>query len=326
VYREGPVTRRLYLTYLSDALEHDSLIASLLLNDAVTFLPDAIQRVTLWSDCGPHYRSYQFVYWALVALPRKLHRKYEHPVEVRLNFFCEQHGKGPNDAHFAVVKGWIHQYCFRGGVVSTLTDAKQAMDEGAAAAMELHPPPEGPSYIQKVVDVDALGAKPPAVTELADTGKDPNNFRISKTYCLTSKYIPDKYRPPADKQQATLVYDYEIQNRVFSDCLVGTPVSARQGYLRVESTGLAADRRHWKIGKRDNKPELEPFAADKLRRRMEAQIHLVPAKMLTKRRDTMATRSRRAAASKVQKNLKGRRVTAVVSAKHKLAAEMAKAH
>ena len=47
MYREGPVTRRLYLTYLSDALEHDSLIASLLLNDAVTFLPDAIQRVTL---------------------------------------------------------------------------------------------------------------------------------------------------------------------------------------------------------------------------------------------------------------------------------------
>jgi hypothetical protein len=59
---------------------------------------------------------------------------------------------------------------------------------------------------------------------------------------------------------------------------------------------------------------------------MEAQIHLVPAKMLTKRRDTMATRSRRAAASKVQKNAKSRRVTAVVSAKHKLAAEMAKDH
>jgi len=87
------------LTYISDALEHDGLSASVLVQKACKHLPSDTHAIRLWSDGGPHFRAYQFAYWSLIKLPRRLPKDWKHPVTVSLNFLAEMRGKGPCDGH-----------------------------------------------------------------------------------------------------------------------------------------------------------------------------------------------------------------------------------
>ena len=61
------VSRR-YHTWISDVLEKGSTLAIAMLRDLIPTLPATVRKLTLWSDCGPHFRSCQFAFWALVDL------------------------------------------------------------------------------------------------------------------------------------------------------------------------------------------------------------------------------------------------------------------
>ena len=176
------------------------------LERALQHVPEDTRHINFWSDCGLHFRCYQLAYWALVALPRQLTRERGVVVTIRLQFFCEMHGKGPCDGHFSVLKGWVNSYCLAGGLVSSLSDVKAAFDEGAASAMKLHAPPAGPEYHTEVLDVAALGPKPIAFLEISAYGADPTLLRISKTYCLASACIPPAHQPAADRKRQGLAY------------------------------------------------------------------------------------------------------------------------
>ena len=175
------VPRSKFVTYVSNALDHGALIASRLMQRVMTHVPHDTTKLLLWSDCGAHFRCYEFAHWALLDLPRKFRDERGVSVSVRLQFFAEKHGKGPCDGHFATMKKWIYTYCTQGHVVMTLGSVKAALDEGAAHAMRLLAPPSGPQYVNEVVDTAALEAKSPLYSEIAAYGRDPTLFRISKT-------------------------------------------------------------------------------------------------------------------------------------------------
>ena len=87
------VPRSKFVTYVSNALDHGTLIASRLMQRVMTHVPHDTTKLLLWSDCGAHFRCYEFAHWALLDLPRKFRDERGVSVSVRLQFFAEKHGK-----------------------------------------------------------------------------------------------------------------------------------------------------------------------------------------------------------------------------------------
>ena len=162
--------------------------------------------------------------------------------------------------------------------------------------------------MNEVVSTVGLGAKPSHFTELADTGPDHNDLKISETYCLKSVFIPAGAKKP--KKKEGLVYDYGINNHVFSHRAAFKSVGATDGWLRAEETRIPAERREWKTGKRDNKPEQDPFSLDKLQRRFKAQLHAGTVPRQTRRRLSIAERGQKLVKTKAKLRAKSLRVTA----------------
>jgi len=106
------------------------------------------------------------------------------------------------------------------------------------------------------------------------------------------------------------VYDYGIENHIFSDRSASTRVSARDGWVRIEETRVAADRRKWKRGKRDNQPENEEFTLDKLQKRLQAQLHAGSMPKASRRRPSIAARGNKLLRAKANQQQKTKRVTA----------------
>jgi len=223
------------------------------------------------------------------------------------------HGKGPCDGHFATLKGWMTSYCTAGGLVNSLSSTLAAFNEGAAASMALHRPPEGPEYVQETVSTVDLGAKPSHVRELADTGPDHNDLKISETYCLKCVFSKAGAKKPKHDQRPFLIYDYGINNHIFSHRAACKPVGASSGWLRYEDTRIPAERRPWKTGNRDKKPEQEPFSLEKLQKRLKAQLHAGSMPKQTRRRLALANRGQKLLQAKKKLKDKSRRVTAAMN-------------
>jgi len=208
-------------------------------------------------------------------------------------------------------------YCTSDKVIDSLDATKAAFDEGAQAAMEAHAPPHGPQYLNEVVSVDALAAKPATIKELTDTGPDHNDFHITETYCLESSYITYKF--PENKQKPYYIYDYGIKDHIFSDRAESKRVSAGQGWLRFNETLIPPARREWKVGRRDREPEKEPFNVDKLRKRLQSQVHAGRMPTMTCRRPCLNVRGQRLLAQKRKLKRKAERVAAAMAETHKRA-------
>ena len=195
--------------------------------------------------------------------------------------------------------------------MNDLKSAKSAMDEGGQVSMSFHGPPAGPRYINEVVDIEALGPKPDNYMELADTGADHNNLHISETYCFKCQHILGA-GPPHKKHG--LIYDIGINNHVFSDRAQSARVHAKDGWVRVERTMVAAHRREWRTGKRDAEPENETCSMDKLERRLKAQLHAgaMPRKLC--RRPSLAKRGEKLLKLKSKARQKAKHVSAACKA------------
>ena len=227
------------------------------------------------------------------------------------------HGKGPHDGHFGTLRHWVLMYCTNGHVMDSLETTKAAFDEGAQAAMDVHAPPHGPQYLNEVVSMDDLGPKPPSFKELTDTGPDHNNFHITETYSLESVHIVCNW--PANRRRSYYVYDYGIQDHVFSDRPESKRVAAVQGWLRINETLIPAARREWKIGSRDREPEKEEYNVEKLNRRLEAQLHAGVMPTMTCRRPSLNVRGQRLEAQRRRLKRKAEHVAAAMKETHERA-------
>ena len=205
-------------------------------------------------------------------------------------------------------------YCTNDKVMDSLGTTKAAFDEGAQAAMQLHAPPHGPEYLNVIVSTEDLGPKPATFKELTDTGPDHNNFLITETYSLESVHMVCKL--PANKRKPYYVYDYGIQDHVFSDRPESKRASAVQGWLRFNEMSIPAARREWKVGGRDREPEKEAFNVDKLHKRLELQLHAGTMPTMTARRASLNVRGQRLAAQKRKLKRKADHVAAAMEETH----------
>ena len=76
----------MYITFFPDILNHDSLFAGDVLNKIFEELGDKFSKIHIFSDCGPHFRSKEFLYRIKDLSKRK-------NILISINFFSEYHGK-----------------------------------------------------------------------------------------------------------------------------------------------------------------------------------------------------------------------------------------
>ena len=99
-----------YVDYFSDVLNHDSLFAGRCLIQLMSSeFMQQFQSVALWSDCGPHFRSKEYLNYALIETPRLIYTKFNRNIDININYFVEYHGKSIVDSHFGVLMLWLRQ-------------------------------------------------------------------------------------------------------------------------------------------------------------------------------------------------------------------------
>ena len=100
---DGAVHKK-YIDFFSSILSHDSLFAKDCLRDLVTepSFP-RLSSLSIWTDCGPHFRSFEFAHAVLRELPEKL------SIPVQWNLFGECHGKSLVDGHFGLLSRWLSE-------------------------------------------------------------------------------------------------------------------------------------------------------------------------------------------------------------------------
>ena len=96
------VVHKDYFDFFSSILSHDSLFAKDCLRNLVTdpSFP-RFASLSIWTDCGPHFRSFEFAHTVLRELPEKL------SIPVQWSFFGEHHGKSLVDGHFGLLSRWL---------------------------------------------------------------------------------------------------------------------------------------------------------------------------------------------------------------------------
>ena len=99
------------IDHVSTVKNHSAEIATVILEKTVELLereyPDKfhkMQTISTWSDCGPHFRAEIMAAFELYELPKRYKKN------IKMNFFCEKHGKIICDAHFQKVGIYILDY------------------------------------------------------------------------------------------------------------------------------------------------------------------------------------------------------------------------
>jgi hypothetical protein len=100
----GGKLRYKYYDFFSNILSHDSLFATDCLRQLLQSgeFP-TLRSLSVWTDCGPHFRSQEFAHTLLVEIPGNF------GMEVAWNFFGEYHGKNVVDSHFGLLSRWLSE-------------------------------------------------------------------------------------------------------------------------------------------------------------------------------------------------------------------------
>ena len=134
---------------------------------------DKISTIHLWSDCGPHFRSYE-------NLGHHYRMALDLQTKVGVHYFAEKHGKGDVDTFFSQVMQWIKRgVAKKDALIEDLPGLLKCFSIGAAADMKIKPHPAGPVYHVEIFDSQE---KPHTYTTLGA-----QKLQISKTYCLEFK-------------------------------------------------------------------------------------------------------------------------------------------
>ena len=129
INRDGHVTRE-YIDFISNVLSHDSKYATDCIDKVMQMyaLRD-VSGLAVWSDCGPHFRSKEFLHHILTILPERCSSS----VAVTMNYFSEYHGKSNVDGHFSTLSYWLKQATCRTHVDS-VGKAKAELEKQAQHA------------------------------------------------------------------------------------------------------------------------------------------------------------------------------------------------
>jgi hypothetical protein len=69
-------------------------------------------KITVWSDCGPHFRNGEMVAFLLISLPKQ-------DKNIEWHLFTEGHGKSACDSHFSLLTRWQKQAELQQFLIST---------------------------------------------------------------------------------------------------------------------------------------------------------------------------------------------------------------
>ncbi|CAE8608691.1 unnamed protein product, partial [Polarella glacialis] len=236
-----------YFHFISDILNHDSAFAVQAFGDLLLRLGLSDQHTVLhvFADCGPHFRSYEFL-WCLVEVCKS-----KFPT-VFLHFLLERHGKGRNDGQFGLQRRWAVDYA-RDRVISDVSDMKGALEAGAMMTMSLDPPPAGPSYH---IVVFTPAAKPKFVDKLDNSKTD---LQIEYTYCLRIQRHP------------VPMYVAVIKDFVYSDRSTDEQKGVSIGNVVMKRE--PAKEESWRVSYRKTEPEKDNLNVGVLQRRLDHQKH-----------------------------------------------------
>ena len=253
--KQGEVLCTKHILVLSSIIEHSTLVSNLLYKEVAKHIDnfDAISEVIAWSDCGPHYKSYDHCAgWIgewVEASPNRT---------IRLCFFGEKHGKGQVDGLFGEVEGWLRDYLKTPGRrIAAIDEMEQVLRSYARKAQETS---SGRQYVVIRWEPDC---KPIGRWVLPDPG-----FQISKTYCL--RIVPGN---PRLVIRTTLIEDH-----TFAD-VVGHGQAPIKTYPKVEWASIEDTKwrqgffsnRHWdkKVPKQGEEDTVMKRFDEHKRRRMK---------------------------------------------------------
>ena len=103
-----------FVHFISEVLAHDGLFVS----DCLTKLHELswikkFKTVYYWSDCGPHFRSYEVLNHTIFEVPKLFNINTEH------HFWGEKHGKSACDSEFSVLSQWLKELTTQKRIDST---------------------------------------------------------------------------------------------------------------------------------------------------------------------------------------------------------------
>ena len=117
---------------VSDIIDSDTKAAAMFLVHSRQWVEniDSVKHISMWSDCGPHFRAFDHIGYCFKSWYVPFH------CDMRIAFFGEKHGKGLVDALFAQVRAWIRLSILKPGVVLKHIDGLvTALREGARHSM-----------------------------------------------------------------------------------------------------------------------------------------------------------------------------------------------
>ena len=190
-----------YVDGVSDVLDTTSNIACLLLLRTLDHLSvrtetkqafAKIQRISVWADCGPHYRSHMFTKCVLwdVLTKYKIQKS-------SLNFFLERHGKGQCDQHFSTLETYKRQYELHVKQIRTVQEFASALQVVHNAANEVRKDLGSPPVLWHVL-----------VYTAADVRAAPRRW-VAKFKAIQMTHSLSRSKGSKPK---------ELRNAVFSDC------------------------------------------------------------------------------------------------------------
>ena len=160
-----------HVIVLSSIIEHSTLVSNLLYKEATKQIEDfdSVTEIIAWSDCGPHYKSYDHCAgWTgdfVEAPPNR---------SVLLCYFGEKHGKGQVDGLFGEVEGWLSDFLKKkGSRIATVDEMEKVLHSYASRADR-----------QTSRGQYAVVRWEPERKPIGQWVLPKPEFQISKTYCL----------------------------------------------------------------------------------------------------------------------------------------------
>lgn len=162
-----------YYDILSYCLSHDGLYVQKAVDLVIPRVRElaggsesAISDLSIWLDCGPHFRNYEVLHDFMITLPQT----WSIPT-VRLNFFAEHHGKSIVDGHFGHVSRAVKQKSMQQRLVN--------IDDLVAAIKEY--------FTKNTVSAYVMDTPQRSIVQRLKLKQGSKNVKISQVYCFVSK-------------------------------------------------------------------------------------------------------------------------------------------
>ena len=162
------------ILYISSIIENSALMTSVLLDDLKSKIPGfgTAQKVTIWSDVGPHFRCYDVLAHLTGAWRPTMAGR------LRVCWFTEKHGKGEVDAMFSHMGMWLSNFLRQKDAVIKTPEELVAVCQAGAKKGEERDPSER-SGVEWLVRRFEMAAKPQWLWKFPSC-----EFQITLTYCL----------------------------------------------------------------------------------------------------------------------------------------------